>query len=732
MEYTVGPRNPYGDGTDYTNITLKKTTVTLPDGRMSQQCFIYDGNGDTDCTGSDSFPSTDPQVWGPNVGDTSYHYPVVRGSLLYSTQSDYGIGAPGPILLKKRFEYKWQSDTNYLVTGLMDRISKETLESGSGISFGSTINAYDEILPVGSLCSTCGYQTTVTTHPNVGPDLVTKAAYDIHGMQSSFTDANNKNTTFTYDSTGIFPLLITSPTTTGVAHTVQFTHDAFTGSVLTRLDSNGQTTTNSYDSIGRIATVKNPDLSNTAVVSEIVCYPDIFTTTVIRASTSGLPVPSTDSSICPSSAGADINTVVKDSLGRVVKKQHKLASGATATTESVYDSSPYVQATSLPYTDSPSAWISSKYDVLGRVRFHCEPDNAVPSSTNCEPGQSYQEHDYSGNTETFKDESRKSWTSTADSVGRLTKVVEPGGFETIYVYDPLGNLNSVSQRGAQGEAARVRTFSYDSSSRLICSSNPETNSGLANQPVCPSDATATMPTGATIYSYDGNGNLKYKTDARGVITSYTYDALNRVLSKTYTNNPFGTASSCYQYDASSVPGAGGNLVGRLTNAWTQKGNCPSSGQPALNSAVTLTRRSMLSYDPMGRLLSEQQCTKVNCTTGAPYNPIYDYDLAGNLIHHSNGIGTLTFTNCYDAAGQLSLVLGVSASCSSPTGMQLFSSPSYTAAGGLSAATYGTGLTLSRTYDSRLRITGETDTGNSVANPTPGTAKITITGTDQTH
>jgi hypothetical protein len=48
------------------------------------------------------------------------------------------------------------------------------------------------------------------------------------------------------------------------------------------------------------------------------------------------------------------------------------------------------------------------------------------------------------------------------------------------------------------------------------------------------------------------------------------------------------------------------------------------------------------------------------------------------------------------------------------------------------ATFGTGLQLSRGYDQRLRINCETDTGNGVSNPTPGTATVVINGTDQTH
>jgi YD repeat-containing protein len=66
-----------------------------------------------------------------------------------------------------------------------------------------------------------------------------------------------------------------------------------------------------------------------------------------------------------------------------------------------------------------------------------------------------------------------------------------------------------------GEAgAETRTFTYDGLGRLK-SVQPES--------------------GTTAYAYDAVGNLLTRTDARRVETSYSYDTLNRVLQKTYTD-----------------------------------------------------------------------------------------------------------------------------------------------------------------------------------------------------
>jgi YD repeat-containing protein len=318
-------------------------------------------------------------------------------------------------------------------------------------------------------------------------------------------------------------------------------------------------------------------------------------------------------------------------------------------------------------------------------------------------------------------------TMKTDALGRLTQVLEPNGasktpaLSTSYAYDAQNDLLSVSQWGSStsSPSARNRYFTYDSLSRLLSSTNPET--------------------GTVTYLYDANGNVLNTTDARGVTASYTYDALNRILSKYYSSDPSGTPLSCSQYDSSAVV----NGIGRLANAWTQS----VSSSTCSTSATFLTKRSILAYDPMGRIMSEQQSTLASQTSGTPYAPQYTYDLAGDLTSSTDGItpapitstsppscasitgGKLTFVNCYDTAGRLeSLYSNWNDQTTHPA--LLFSAPTYAAPGELTGATFGSGLILSRMYDNRLRITGETDTGSLVAIPTSGSATVTITGSEQ--
>jgi YD repeat-containing protein len=245
------------------------------------------------------------------------------------------------------------------------------------------------------------------------------------------------------------------------------------------------------------------------------------------------------------------------------------------------------------------------------------------------------------------DEVGNHWQRTSDAFGRLTKVMEPNGasqspsMETDYAYNLLNDLLSVQQWGGpvNSSGARTRSFSYNSLSQLLTASNPET--------------------GTVGYSYDLNGNVQSKTDARSIATNYTYDALNRLLSKSYSSNANGTPLSCYQYDVSGVAcsQSNPNLLGRLTNAWTQSASSTSCSASVPSAGGYLTLKSVSCYDPMGRpaAAQQQQCIGSKCSAPTPYSLTMAYDLAGNMTSLTNSVGasgqSLTLNNDFDAASR---------------------------------------------------------------------------------
>ncbi|HWF06774.1 MAG TPA: hypothetical protein VHA06_24000 [Candidatus Angelobacter sp.] len=199
-------------------------------------------------------------------------------------------------------------------------------------------------------------------------------------------------------------------------------------------------------------------------------------------------------------------------------------------------------------------------------------------------------------------------------------------FITQYQYDTLGNLLRVDQKGtAPGDSTqwRTRTFTYDSLSRLLTATNPES--------------------GTISYVYDADGSLLQKTspapNQTGAATqtvSYCYDALHRVAGKGYgaQSCPLASAVVSYVYDS------GANAVGKLVSLTDQAGS------------------ASYSYDPMGRMTAETR-TLIGAGTPPPGTDgvfitktlSYEYNLDGSLktLHYPSG-AAVTYTP--DSAGRI--------------------------------------------------------------------------------
>src|SRR5438067_1329407 len=161
-------------------------------------------------------------------------------------------------------------------------------------------------------------------------------------------------------------------------------------------------------------------------------------------------------------------------------------------------------------------------------------------------------------------------------------------------------------------------------SRLTSESNPET--------------------GTISYGYDASGHTgdltsrvapaPNQTGSTTVTTTYSWDLLHRLTQKSYSDGTTPTAT--YSYDSASVDGLTiGNPVGRLIKAATAGANPASSYN---------------SYDAMGRIKDQWQCTPINCGVGT-WDLNYVYDLAGNTTRYTSGAFPVYSQPC-DPAGRL--------------------------------------------------------------------------------
>jgi YD repeat-containing protein len=591
--------------------------------------------------------------------------------------------------------FRWQSQSNqpnyqdYFDANLLDTPSIVTISDGSN-QVAQTTTIYDD--PSYSSGTIAGHPTSVSQWNNNGSPIQTHTSWTTHGMVDHTVDARNiSNVQYTYNFRAYgsqYINLYPSSIANALGQTTTYTWDPNTGKIASSTDPNNVLTKYFYqDPRGRVTQIQKA-VGTSAENWTAYSYPSPITVNVAQDQTT-----KDDQAMKWSSTA--------DGLGRVV--QQIAPSGSIVNTN--YDGLDQVISVSNPYFTSGSATdlTSYAYDALGRKQLQCQPDDTTPHAVcdNTTKGNSFLQWVYNGAVTTSTDENGNSWSRATDALGRLTSVTEPGSLLTTYQYNALNNLSCVDQwaSGTQGQpctSSLVRRFNFDSLSRLNTSTNPET--------------------GSISYSYTVGGSLCAgdvslpcsKTDARLVTVNFGYDAVNRLTTKwfsgqnaTSTAIAAATASSCYQYDTSTLAAGSGNFVGRLTSEWTQSGACPAS----VPAAGYKTMRSILAYDPMGRVKTEQQCNLGTCTTNLPYTAASTYDLAGNELTYTNGLQSLSFTKTYDHAGQLQTAIR-DAFSNTPED-PLISVGNYSPAGAIQNMTLGFETVVTKAYDSRLRPTIET-------------------------
>lgn len=141
-----------------------------------------------------------------------------------------------------------------------------------------------------------------------------------------------------------------------------------------------------------------------------------------------------------------------------------------------------------------------------------------------------------------------------------------------------------------------------------------------------------MVSGTISYDYDAVNNLSHKTDARGVVATYNYDALNRNTTIDYSD----TAS--INPDVTRVYDGAANGKGRLWKAY-------AGGTETSQS--TVERVVFDSYDVLGRPVVLNQSFKVNNVWKSPYQITRTYNLAGAVtsqVYPSQHVVTYNYDN----------------------------------------------------------------------------------------
>lgn len=211
--------------------------------------------------------------------------------------------------------------------------------------------------------------------------------------------------------------------------------------------------------------------------------------------------------------------------------------------------------------------------------------------------------DANGQVTTYAYDARNSLASVTESTQTWTDPANPPAsvIDIEYAYDAGGNLTRVTRAAGDPQNERVTDYAYDGRGL------PRTETQYPNWP-----STSGSLVNAT--TFDANGNRLTTTDPLGQLTTYAFDALNRLTGIDYADP--GTADVAYTHDAN------GNRA----------------------SMIDGTGTTTYTYDESNRLVS--------VTSPGPTTIGYRYDLDGNRIKLIYPDATAV-TYAFDKSGQLS-------------------------------------------------------------------------------
>lgn len=224
---------------------------------------------------------------------------------------------------------------------------------------------------------------------------------------------------------------------------------------------------------------------------------------------------------------------------------------------------------------------------------------------------------YAGETSTFGldvqnrvggvlDPDSRAWRRTFDALGRLASFIDPTGHTTVFGYDPQDDVTSLTDpRGL------LTTYGYDAFGDLLRVSSPDS--------------------GLDTFTVDAAGRRTGRTDARGVTTAWTFDALDRPLTATL--------------DSTGVAAAG--LVSRHEIRTFGYDGC-AHGVGRLCSATDAAGSHAFAYDLWGRMIQDAFTPAAgsgSLTVG------YGYNGAGQLISLTYPSGAV-LTLAYAADGSV--------------------------------------------------------------------------------
>jgi RHS repeat-associated protein len=649
----------YGVGSPNTNIRGNLTAVTrysdpvTPGGGITRTAtFDTLGNlrrADVDCCNQETFNFSSQTQW-------AYQDSVVRGAGPQFTRSfTYNIDKGLPLTSTDE-----NSQLTSYVYDSMNRMISVTgpANSVNGAQVTSNTAYADDVLAPTVTTSNSGGNSVVTVASFDGlgrniqldtrnaTNLVSSVKYGYNGLgqriqaSNPFAPGENQlNSTFAYDPLGRIASI--TPPSGGSTQYV------YSGNTVTVTDPAGKQRRNYTDAGGRLVRVDEPGWGDAFPGTGSVTISGAEGVTQVCQDTQ--PTVTSRPPFCQNIYDSGTVTITVNGLTKSVPYSRlSTTAGIAGALRDAFNSdgsSPVnaaVSGTMILFTAKATGAVTN-YTLSGSSSTNDPADFAVSFTANP-----------SGATLSGGEDAVSQSTATLSSSRHLT---------TTYGYDVLDHMISVSQGqigpvNGQQLPGQTRVYGYDALGRLTTATTPE------------SGTVTNYYTTASGGSCAGDTNLVCRVqDARGVVRTLSYDAVNRISAVQYSDN---TPAQIYQYDTG---GAMAFALGRLT------------------TITEGTNSQTFTYDNWGQVSSVS-----HLIDGAPYVVQYGYNAAGQISSITYPTKRVVSQN-YDGIGRLTSICDGS-NCSGTT---YLSNVSYNAAVQPMSFNYGNGDQGTFSYNDHLQL-----------------------------
>jgi RHS repeat-associated protein len=501
---------------------------------------------------------------------------------------------------------------------------KDTYYDGSG-TLGAPIGKGDPTRMVDAVAA-----STVDTATET---VTTSATFDDYGRTLTETDGNGNITRTGYDPSTGPATTVTETNALGQAEVTTFEPDRLQPAAVR--DANGRVTTNTYDPLGRLASVRTPEQAANDPAAKVFEYfldpghtkPPLVTTKELQ-----------------SGSTYQVTWSFLDSFGRDRQTQETspaATSGApkTIVTDTRYDEAGHVQATSLPVVVAGPAGT----DLI-----------AVPGDAVDETRHTYDAIGREVRSAQFAG-ARELWATTTAFFGDHVRTTPPAGGAVSTTWSDVRD-RPVRKEDGTGSSLVATTFSYTPSGQVESVTDPASHRATYSYDLLQRLVEGNDPdSGRYRTRYDANSNVVARFDARTLAAGGSaptqateYDRLNRPTAQWSGASGTGTKIAAWTYDSTTIS----NGIGRI------------AAQTTIDAGRSYTQAN-LGFDPRGRVTAKSWTFPPG--TGGSLGSLnfkvnYAYDAADHQVSISYVDGLVgapaeTITTGYNALGDPTTLTG---------------------------------------------------------------------------